>query len=942
MIWKRNIFQWVYLGLLLIIFSAQLLLPNTASSQSISTYNPADYNLLGATSYISGELTDIQANDATSMRFRGNYGTDISDFIDNISDVDSFMDIGTHSNFTAQTKGPNSIQDTLTEQNTENIAYKEITIPSEQATTNTAWTDVLGANVNFTPKSSTEEWLVFVTADIRSNSTTENQARFRYSINGVSSGEIGVQQGTINPTPIIPHNVYFHFTRITGVTSQQTVKFQYQASSGVTAFARNVHILCIRLDPANLEYTEVNGDISIAGTQTLATLQFTPPSIGDYIIAYCVMVSELPSGSAGAETWLDFDSGTSLYPAEWSPPNTRRIHTDSEQFEPHGLLTRINLTTSQHTFAVGTRLRVASENSTARDVRITAFRVDAFDLLEFDEDTAVSSTTQVETVRSVVNTQDPGEQRDYLILAGIHTISNGISSREAGGIEIDDVIVQRKGDQRLSFAEIARIASHHVSIKTTNTSFKVETTYGTGGVGFDTIHSKQSVIYILKIPKNYELDLEVQWINATHNVSNAELCIFGMTLGSEKISVDVWNGTTWQNLLVDLTIGWNNISVSNYLYSSTFTIRFKGGNETGDTSQDSWNIDVTLLHIWSNDMAVEVEFLGSSNIDNWFQLTWTVDSAWTTGSVNVTLQLYNYTLNDYSPSGNGYVSYTSNPILDENETVDQIVTANPTHFRNATGHWKVKIKGVKAVDSQLELQVDLIKYEVALPQSFDWTTVIVCTGVVLGFLLPFAVRFKRKKKRHKPTASTHTFPERFGVTPQQMVGKKTLLEVDPTLDYHNALFGFVSKAITDDQSLFIFTGKNSPLHTAFCVKNIGFFLLTSKVSSSKRISKKEVLIPVSDLSVLLDAFAKILRERTRKPRTILFDNISDTILMSGFDKTYRFLRFLLEAISSPKITALFIFNPSAHDPAISSSIRGLFQFRLTDLKPKIVESIRRD
>jgi len=441
---------------------------------------------------------------------------------------------------------------------------------------------------------------------------------------------------------------------------------------------------------------------------------------------------------------------------------------------------------------------------------------------------------------------------------------------------------------------------------------------------------------------NYELDLEVQWINATHNVSNAELCIFGMTQGSEKISVDVWNGTTWQDLLVDLTIGWNNISVSNYLYSSTFTIRFKGGNETGDTSQDSWNIDVTLLHIWSNDMAVEVEFLGSSNIDNWSQLTWTVDSAWTTGSVNVTLQLYNYTLSDYSPSGNGYVSYASNSILDENETVDQIVTANPTHFRNATGHWKMKIKGVKAIDSQLELQIDLIKYEVALPQSFDWTTAIVCTVVVLGFLLPFAVRFKRKKKRRKPTTSTHTFLDRFGVTPQQMVGKKILLEVDPTLDYHNALFGFVSKAITDGQSLFIFTGKNSPLHTAFCAKNIGFFLLTSKISSSKRINKKEVLIPVSDLSVLLDAFAKIPRERTKKPRTILFDNLSDTILMCGFDKTYRFLRFLLEAISSPKITALFIFNPSAHNPAISSSIRGLFQFRLTDLKLKIVESIRRD
>ncbi len=97
---------------------------------------------------------------------------------------------------------------------------------------------------------------------------------------------------------------------------------------------------------------------------------------------------------------------------------------------------------------------------------------------------------------------------------------------------------------------------------------------------------------------NYELDLEVQWANATCDMSNAELCIFGGTMGSENICVHVWNGSTWHNLFTDLSSGWNNISVTNYLVSPTFSIRFKGGTETGDTSQDSWEIDCTLLHTW--------------------------------------------------------------------------------------------------------------------------------------------------------------------------------------------------------------------------------------------------------------------------------------------------------------------------------------------------------
>jgi len=64
---------------------------------------------------------------------------------------------------------------------------------------------------------------------------------------------------------------------------------------------------------------------------------------------------------------------------------------------------------------------------------------------------------------------------------------------------------------------------------------------------------------------------------------------------TESIGVDVWNGMTWTNLLTDLTDGWNNVSVSSYLTSSTFTIRLSDGNQTEDTVQDSWQIDAALL-----------------------------------------------------------------------------------------------------------------------------------------------------------------------------------------------------------------------------------------------------------------------------------------------------------------------------------------------------------
>ncbi len=547
-------------------------------------------------------------------------------------------------------------------------------------------------------------------------------------------------------------------------------------------------------------------------------------------------------------------------------------------------------------------------------------------------------------------------------------------------------------------------------------------------------------------PANYQLELEVQWTNVLYNVSNTNLCVFADALGSEGISLEVWNDTLWVVLLIDLTSGWNNVSVVQYLGSPLFTVRFRGSLETGDTFQDSWDIDVLLLHAWSADRLVEVEFTGSSRSGEIAQVIWTLDSCWTSSLVNVTLQLYNYSLDDYSTEGDGYFNYISSMTPGEDETRRRIITINPLHYRNVSGYWKVRITGLKTLDVNFELKVDLIRYEISsvispdvavvsvtlsilkanageivtinvtaanrgetietfkvtiyynntqiaaqtvsdlTPSSsktlqFNWDTTNVSKGVytirataetlpgelnlednnfasglleiddpapwhpcsaielvlsalvVLGILIPFSIKLRqRRKTENNAPGFSLGFDEQFGMTSQEVAGKKILLEVDPTSGYHSALLGFVSEAMINQEALFIFTSRNSALHTAFSGENVSFFLLTSQISSRKQISKREIQIPASDLSVLLDTFRKI--PQMGKPATILFDNLSDTILMCGYEKTYKFLRFLLEALSSPNVTALFVFNPTAHSSSVSSSIRGLFRYQLTDLRAR--------
>jgi len=112
-----------------------------------------------------------------------------------------------------------------------------------------------------------------------------------------------------------------------------------------------------------------------------------------------------------------------------------------------------------------------------------------------------------------------------------------------------------------------------------------------------------------------------------------------------------------------------------------------------------------------SEFTSEVEFTGSSNTGTWFQLVWTVDSAWTAGSVAVTIQVYNYTLDGYPTSGNGYDSYTSSSTPDTDQTRTQTITTNPTHFRNSTGYWQIKVKGVKSTTSQFNFKADWIEFK---------------------------------------------------------------------------------------------------------------------------------------------------------------------------------------------------------------------------------------
>jgi len=633
-----------------------------ATSGTPSCY-PSEYILGESTSRVSGDVSDLTSDDGVYMTFRSySSGTDTSDFVDNnTSDVDSSADKGTHSNFSAQQAGPDSIYDTLTEENT---------VPSWKVQSGTGSIGLGNTYtiVNIDPVTLSKSFLlvkfgggiagtqpeqdVIVSGKFNSASQlrfdrvgTTNPANFGWYVIEALSTQISVQSGT---TQFASTETQKDVT-ITDVTdTSKCVVFLSRRSTGTDRTQYNKCFVTGELTSAT------NLRLKREGTGTIVTVEWfvvkfndgTTIQTGETAVSTSNPTTQSITSVDLSRTWLYFT---------W-----RATANGLAQVSPRGWL----------------------ESST----EIRWFR---------------QTTTGICYVRWFVIQMPSGTS----VQRGNH--DSTVNTEYTKDITITPVALNRAfsfttcdstgtGDYFPRPFWIERI--------TNTTNLHLERWYA----GQTSDHSWQ----IIELPTgiaNYELVLEVQWTNATYDLPNEELCIFGGTMGSEDIRVDVWDGTAWQNLFPDLTSGWNNASVSSYLASSTFTIRFKGGTETGDTAQDNWNIDVTLLHVWFDEYTMEVEFAGSSNTENWIQLTWIIDSAWTSGSVSVTLQLYNYTLGDYPTSGNGYISYFSSATPNTDETESQTITENPTHFRDATGYWKMKVKGVKATNTSFDFKADWVE-----------------------------------------------------------------------------------------------------------------------------------------------------------------------------------------------------------------------------------------
>jgi len=169
-----------------------------------------------------------------------------------------------------------------------------------------------------------------------------------------------------------------------------------------------------------------------------------------------------------------------------------------------------------------------------------------------------------------------------------------------------------------------------------------------------------------------------------------------------------------------------------------------------------------------------------------------------------------------------------------------------------------------------------------------------------------------------------------------------LLEFDPTSDYERAVEDFAKESMANVEPTFVFTSSTSPLHRHLAEEpSIKFFLTSLSTSTPKSTSENTVLLPAKSPSLILDTLNKVLEThvganicvggacRADANVCFVFDILSELLSTIGREKTFTFLRYALDLLSSEKTTSLFLLNTGAHKTEEVSSLRNLFNNQLT-------------
>jgi len=181
--------------------------------------------------------------------------------------------------------------------------------------------------------------------------------------------------------------------------------------------------------------------------------------------------------------------------------------------------------------------------------------------------------------------------------------------------------------------------------------------------------------------------------------------------------------------------------------------------------------------------------------------------------------------------------------------------------------------------------------------------------LVISGLASFSGRYSQRRKARIPRPKERAEPPRkakfsgqLGIDHEALIGREILLEFDPSMPYQMVVKDFALECTSNKEKVLILTPAGSVVEQA--------------VRDDESV---EIISLTHDLML-----SSILEDHQERPLNIVYDSLTDLALSADARTAYKFTLNALRQLSVPEVTALFLLNPSAHEPKDVSSLRGLF------------------
>lgn len=167
-------------------------------------------------------------------------------------------------------------------------------------------------------------------------------------------------------------------------------------------------------------------------------------------------------------------------------------------------------------------------------------------------------------------------------------------------------------------------------------------------------------------------------------------------------------------------------------------------------------------------------------------------------------------------------------------------------------------------------------------------------------------------KRCLNEAKRWRFSRQLGIDHTKLLGKKILVEFEPRTDYERFVRNFALECALLGDSVIVLTKKGS------CIQQV---LDGDNGIKFVGLEQGPELLP-------------LLSKDSNGPLSLVVDSLTDLALSSKSTTNpsmtmYNFVQSAFQTLNSSKVTALFLLNPSAHDPKDIAGVRGLFSNQLS-------------